>query len=295
MRRIDFHTDSSIEELLDLKARFASDGLVLAGGTDLVIALRDESLSLPAAQVIDITRIAGLGGISVAEGDGTGSDTRIRLGPLVTHTRAELSPEIAKWAQLLARACSEVGSPQIRNRGTIGGNICNASPCADTVPPLVALGAELTIRSVRGTRTERLEDVITAPYKTSIARDEVLADIRFEAVPDSAGTAFIKLGRRNALSISRMSMAVIVDMAPDGSMREVRVAAGSVAPMVRRFPGVENLLAGKAPDNELLRAAGEELAREMIIISGRRWSTPYKEPVVATLLRRALARAVGLE
>lgn len=280
MRRFGFHKASSLQEALELKAHFGTGGLLVAGGTDLLVALRDQDPSLPPVDVIDIGRLAELKGVFRQNGG-------IRLGPLATHTEVARSPEIRRWAPLLAAASAEVGSPQIRNRGTVGGNLCNASPCADTVPPLVALGAEATLRSVRGSRTVRVEEAVVAPYRTVLADDEILTDIHFAPIADGVGSAFVKLGRRNALSVSRMSVAVILGTGI------VRIAAGSVLPTVRRFPEVEGFLDGKAPAAELFDAAGSLLAAEMIRISGRRWSTPYKEPVVAVLLKRALARAAG--
>lgn len=292
-----------MQEVLELKARFGAGALLVAGGTDLIAALRSESPSLPPVEVIDITRIQELKGISIEDGrrsdqgrgrqSGKATCPRVRLGPLVTHNQIERSPDLRKWAGLLAEASAEIGSPQIRNRGTIGGNILNASPCADTLPPLIALGTELTLRSVRGARGVAIGEAILTPYRTVLADDEVLTDIRFALVPEEAGSAFIKLARRKALSVSRMSIAVIVERDAGGILGNVRVAAGAVAPIPRRFPEIEKLLSGKTPTAGLFSAAGGAMAAEMIRISGRRWSTPYKQPAVSALLRRALSRAIG--
>jgi len=138
-----------------------------------------------------------------------------------------------------------------------------------------------------------MADFIKKPYQTVLEEDEVLDSIEFPSLPAGARSAFVKLGRRNALSISRMSVAVVLVEGTEGGFEEVRIAAGSVAPTVQRFGSAEKLLLGQKPSKESFTAAGEEVAAEMIRISGRRWSTPYKEPVVQALVRRALYRAMG--
>lgn len=286
MLPIRFERAGSIEEACALKSRCGREGIFLAGGTDAVIALRRDETRTTPTLVIDIAGIAGLAGI--ARENGT-----LRVGPLVTHAQAERDPLLRTHAPLLADACGEVGSPQIRNRGTIGGNIMNAAACADAAPPLVALGAELTLRSVRGARSVLLEDALLAPYRTVLAEDELLTDIRFGALDPESGASFVKLGRRNALSISRMSVAVIVQSRAGGRLRGVRIAGGSVLPAVRRLREAESVLEGSLLAPELLEQAGRAAAEEMIRVTGRRWSTPYKEPVVAALLRRAVRKAVA--
>ncbi len=319
MRRIEFHRARSLDEALAWKNRWGSEAALLAGGTDLIVGLREESPSLPALHVIDLGGLplraivsgASSGGPDdpsrAAPAEETGSDERwIRIGALATHAAIESDARIRRSASLLAQACGEVGSPLIRNRGTIGGNIMNASSCADTLPPLLALGADLVLCSARGARTIGLDGALLAPYRTAAEPDEILTEIRFRALPEAAGSSFHKLGRRNALSISRMSIAAVVrtaggsvgrdfeacDSGAGDVITEVRLAAGSVLPVPARFPEVERFLCGKPASSSLFEEAGRLVAGEMIRIAGRRWSTPYKEPVVAALVRRALEAAV---
>lgn len=288
MRRIRFHRPSTIEEALELKARHGDAGVPVAGGTDLLVALREESSALPPVEVIDLAPLELLRGIRYEEG-------RLRIGPLATHDEIERSREIQRSAPLLSDASSTIGSPQIRNRGTVGGNICTAASCADTLPPLVALGASVTLRSVRGAREVAVKDLVLAPYRTTLGPDEILTDISVPVLGDGERSAFVKLGRRNALSISRMSVAVILERGADRILRRVRIAASSVLPTVRRFIEAESCLDGTIGDRAALEASGQALARAMVEGTGRRWSTPYKEPVVAVLVRRAVARAMGGE
>lgn len=285
MRRIRFHRPRTIQEALELKARHGRQGVPVAGGTDLVVALREESGSLPPLEVIDLTPLEPLRGVREEGG-------RLRIGPLVTHDEIERSRELRRLAPLLPDASSTIGSPQIRNRGTIGGNICTAASCADTLPPLMALGASVTLESVRGRREVGIEDLIPAPYRTILESDEILTGISFPVLVDGERSAFVKLGRRNALSISRMSVAVVLDRGGDRVLRRVRIAAGSVLPTVRRFLEAESRLEGTMGDRAALEASGQALSRAMVEGTGRRWSTPYKEPVVEVLMRRAVARAM---
>ncbi len=316
MRRISFHSPATLEEALALKAEHGPRGRFVAGGTDLLIELRRQGADEPALAVIDITRIEALRGIaldapggapgterdpgadpgSAHEGAATGCpDARatLRIGPLATHDELERAALIRERVPLLADAAASIGSPQVRARGTLGGNLCTAAACADTAPPLLALDAVLTLRSVRGARELPLGDFLVGPHATAIAPDELLTGVRCVLPAAGAGMAFTKLGRRNALSISRLSIAVVLRTGERGAIADARVAAGSVAPVPRRFTAVESLLQGRAAEPGLFAGAGRRLAQEMVRLTGRRWSTPYKEPVVAALLERTLAQAAG--
>ena len=285
MRRVSFHRAASLEEALALRARFAGRGAVIAGGTDLLVALRSQSASLPPLEVVDIAPLAALAAIAVAGGT-------VTVGALVTHDQLERSPELHGAAPLLGQSGAAVGSPQIRNRGTIGGNVANAAACADTLPPLVALGATLTLRSAAGAREVAAAEFVTRPGSTVLRDDEIVTAFSFPALAEDEVSAFVKLGRRNALSISRLSVAVIARRGRGGTLADVRIAAGSVAPTVRRFPAAEACLAGSRGEAEAVAAVGAALAAEMIRESGRRWSTPYKEPVVQAMARRAVRAAL---
>jgi len=265
---------TSLPEALEAKARLGRSGLVHAGGTDLVPMIRGLDQG---STILDISAVADLAYLEKAGG-------KVRIGPLVTHARLAGS----RAADVLADAAASVGSPQIRAMGTVGGNVCNASPCADVVPALVACGAVLEIRSAAGERKVAIEDFLKGPYLTDLRDDEILAGIEMRD-PVGARTAFLKLGRRNACSISRMNFAVVGWL--DGTLRDVRVAAGSVAPTARRFPEVEGILEGQVPGREVFDEAGRAMSRCMIAAAGRRWSTPYKEPVAAALTRRVLEGA----
>jgi CO/xanthine dehydrogenase FAD-binding subunit len=196
---------------------------------------------------------------------------------------------------LLASAAANIGSPQIRNRGTIGGNIMNAATCADTVPPLAALGATVTLQSSAGVRSVGLDQFFVKPYQTVARPDEVLTSIRFRKIAGGMRSAFIKLGRRNALAISRLSVAAMLRCDDDGRVVEARIVPGAALPVWKRVTEAENLLIGEKPSMRLFAAAGLKTSEVMIGHTGRRWSTEYKEPVLAVLVKRALAHCAGLD
>ena len=266
---------------------YAGSARVIAGGTDLLLELRRPSARQPTA-IVDISRIDDLRGIS-REGE------EILIGALTTHAEIANSGIIAAGAPLLASAASSIGSPQIRNRGTLGGNIMNAAACADTVPPLIALGASVTLTWVDGERDCHMSGFFARPYSTVARKEELLTQVRFAALPDGARGSFVKLGRRNALSISRLSVAAVVATDAGGVITDARIVPGAVFSVWKRIMEAENLLIGKPPSTSLFAEAGRVVAETMIRETGRRWSTEYKEPVIAALVRRALEKCFEVQ
>jgi carbon-monoxide dehydrogenase medium subunit len=284
MKPFDYIAVQSVDQACGVLAEYGSGARILAGGTDLLVELRRASSKAPRI-VVDISRIVDLNGILESNGS-------VVLRPLTTHRCVLESNTIHRFAQLLASAASTIGSPQIRNLGTVGGNIMNAAACADTVPPLIALDAEVTLRSKNGARQLRLSDLFVKPYETKARPDEVLTEIRFSKLSPSARSAFIKLGRRNALSIARLSVAVILHKDEQGRITDARIVTGAAFPTWRRVTSAEELLVGEKPSLELFAGVGQEVSRQMIAVTGRRWSTEYKEPVVGVLVRRALEQCL---
>jgi len=285
MKPFKYILPESIEETVSVLAEYGSDAKILAGGTDLLIELRRDNAKVPKV-IVDISFIKNLKGIS-------SSDGLINIKPLTTHTDLLKSPILKKNALLLSIAASVIGSPQIRNRGTIGGNIMNAATCADTVPPLIALGAKVTLSSKNGNRQLDMVDLFIKPYKTVANPEEVLTDIQIAKLPDNTRSTFIKLGRRNALSISRLSVAAILSNNSDGRIKEARIVPGAALPVWRRVTEAEQMLIGEKPSQELFKAVGEKVSEVMISYTGRRWSTAYKEPVIGVLVRKALEKCAS--
>lgn len=280
MIHFDYIAVRTLDEACSLLDKHGSGARVLAGGTDLLIELRKQGSRAPKL-VVDISSLKELMGISSAGGI-------ITVKSLTTHSEIMRSSLLQRDAGPLPQAASMIGSPQIRNRGTVGGNIMNAATCADTVPALIALGARVTLVSQNGARQIDLADLFVKPYQTKASAGEILTEIQFRAVPKNFKSSFIKLGRRNALAISRLSVAAMIAGGKNGEIEEARIVPGAALPVWRRVSEAEEILTGSKPSTGLFAAAGKKVSDLMISQTGRRWSTEYKEPVIAVLVRRAL-------
>ena len=278
----DYKTPKTLEEACTLLWELRERAKIIAGGTDLVIGLR--SGDLRPRCLIDITRIEELRRIVEEEG-------RITIGAGVTHAEIASSPVIRRYGKVLSEAASWIGSPQIRNLGTLGGNIVNASPAADTVPPLMTLNAVGRILSPEGEKELPLDQLFKGPYETNLKPHEILAQVRFPKLPVAAKSSFIRLARREAMAIARMSVAVVLQV-ENGRIEEIRISAGSITPAPQRMSEAEALLKGRSPDEEGLRLAARQISETMIRVSGIRPTTSYKKPVLETLFIRAVKQAV---
>jgi len=282
---VKYHRVQNLELLKELLTKYGGNMHLIAGGTDLIVEIRQPHFETK-KHVIDISRLQEIKNI---EEEGS----CIKIGSGVTHDMIIQSGLAREYAGLLGSACRNIGSQQVRSRATIGGNICNASPCADTVPALMALNAELTILSAEGTRKAQIADFFHKPYQPKIGTDEAVISIRFMKLNKKQKSAFIKLGRRNAVAISRISMAVVLAVDEKNIIEEVRIAPGSVFPGWQRVTEAEAFLEGREAVEKNFAEAGSITARKMIEISGRRWSTDYKEPVTASLTKRTLLAALN--
>jgi CO/xanthine dehydrogenase FAD-binding subunit len=280
MKPFDYMVPHSLGEATSALHEHGETARLIAGGTDVLIELRRSDAITPEA-LIDISRLQELKGITSSRGT-------IELGPLTTHAEVCASTIIREQAPLLRAATITIGSPQIRNRGTVGGNIMNAATCADTVPPLIALNARVTLHSVDGNRECDLAELFVKPYRNIAHADEMLTVIRFSPLPVNGRSAFVKLGRRNAVAISRLSVAAIIVRDDGGIITDARLVPGAIFPTWKRVTEAERMLVGNMPSAELFRAAGNKVSEVMISYTGRRWSTEYKEPVLSVIVRRAL-------
>jgi CO/xanthine dehydrogenase FAD-binding subunit len=280
----DYKNPDTIDEATDLLSQAEGKAKIIAGGTDLVIGLRNGDHT--PQFVIDVTRIAELR--KVEEKNGT-----IAIGAAVTHSEISSSSIIKKYGKVLSDAASEIGSPQIRNLGTIGGNIINASPAADTIPPLMVLNAVGRVMSKEKKREVPLRQLFKGPYETNLKPHELLAQVIFQKLPSDMRSSFLRLARRDAMATARMSVAIVLHMEKKKNrIEDIRIAVGSVAPTPQRFAEVETFLKGKAPDEEVLRKASLMVSETMICQSGIRPSTSYKRPVVEALFVRAMKEAL---
>ncbi|PJF49091.1 MAG: hypothetical protein D6709_10785 [Chloroflexi bacterium] len=281
----DYFIPDSLDRALALLAAHQDKARVIAGGTDLIVEF-DRKLRPPCA-LIDISRLPNLDAIRLD------ADGWIHLGPLVTHNDVVASALCVSRALPLAQACRQVGAPQIRNRGTVAGNLITASPANDTITALMALDAQVTLRSLRGERSMALANFYTDVRRTVMQPDEMLTDIAFRALQPNQRGAFLKLGLRQAQAIAVVNCAVVLTLSDDGRMDDARIALGAVAPTIIRAPEAERWLVGRMPDEEALRSAAELAAQAARPIDDIRSSAEYRRDAVAVLVRRALSTALA--
>ena len=277
----------SVREAVEVLRRGKERGKgakILAGGTDLMVQLRERAVTPDV--VVDISRIPSLTRI-----ERMGNE--IRIGPLVTHSMLATSDLIREYVGVLSEAARAVGSPQIRNLGTLGGNIVNASPAADTIPALVILEARLILTGPGGERVLSITDFFKGPYATVIGKDELLTGIIVPLPPPSGRAIFLKLARRKALAIARMNLACMLYYNRQKEVFEwARLCVGSSTPRPVRMTEAEKALEGQPFTDSVLQKAGRAAAEQMVALSGLRSSTAYKKPVVGDLVMRAVRLAV---
>jgi carbon-monoxide dehydrogenase medium subunit len=273
-----YHTPSTLHEVVKLLTEHQSDARLIAGGTDILIEL--ERKIRTSDVLIDVTRIPGLDEIRL-DGD------TFHLGPLVTHNHVVGSQALVERAYPLARACWEVGAPQIRNRGTIAGNLITASPANDTITPLWALGASVTLRSARGERRLPFERFFLGVRETALQPDEMLIDISFPALAVNERGAFIKLALRRTQAISVVNTAIVLGLDGD-HVAKARITLGSVAPTIVRAPDAENFLIGKTLSDATINAAGELSSMAARPIDDVRGPAEYRTEMIRVTTIRAL-------
>jgi CO/xanthine dehydrogenase FAD-binding subunit len=259
----------------------------IAGGTDLMVALTGE-IGTPPASVVDLWALTELRGI-VLDGDA------LSLGALTTYTDIRRSALCREHVPALVEAASTIGAAQIQNRGTLGGNIANASPAGDTLPVLLAGDAEVVVGSARGEREVPARAFWTDYRQTALAHDELILRIRIPIIGDRE-MRFRKVGTRRAQAISKVVMAVAwrtSDRAGTSQWRDVRVALGSVAATPIRATATEVALEGQPPTPEIADRAAEILAGELSPIDDVRSTAEYRRLVAARVLHRIVRDAGG--
>jgi len=275
-----YFTPVSLEQALALLAEHSGRARVVAGATDLILEL--ERGQRPGVEVlIDITRIPGLDTIRLDP------DGQIHLGPLVTHNHCAGSRLIVDRAFALARACWEVGAPQIRNRATVAGNLITASPANDSITPLVALGANVKLRSVSGERIVPLSEFYTGVRRTVMREDEMLVDIAFPAPPPGTRSMFFKLALRRAQAISVVNVAAVLDFEAD-RVKHAAVTLGAVAPTIIHAAQAEKELSGQSLTEDILVRAAQAAAASARPIDDLRGSAWYRKEMVRVCTERVL-------
>ncbi|GJQ52087.1 MAG: hypothetical protein HKUEN02_09340 [Anaerolineaceae bacterium] len=271
---------TSIEEVLTIKQVEGERARIIAGGTDLILEL-ERGVRKGIETIIDVTRIPRLDAIAIDE------DDIIHLGPLVTHNHCVESQLIRERAYPLARAAWEVGAPQIRNRGTIAGNLITASPANDTISPLMALGAVVTLQSASGSRTVTLKDFYTGVRKTVMQADEMLVDISFPAMKTTQRGAYLKIALRRAQAISLVSATLLLDFDAN-RITSASITLGAVAPTIVHAPEAERYLVGKELTEEVIATAADLTMQAAKPIDDVRGSAAYRREMARVCAMRGL-------
>ncbi len=279
-----YHAPTTIDEACSLLAHYGAKSKVLAGGTDLLVNMKKKLLS--PEQIISLNRIEGLDEVSYQ------SRTRLVLGPLGTASNLSNSKLIQEKIPILAQGAGRLGSPLVRNRATLGGNLVTARPASDLAPPLLVLSAEVVLKGPKGERTIPLDNFFLGPGQTAIQVDEILTQI---LIPKTQGAgAYIKLGSRKALEIALVNVASFLELTPDGSIQQARVALGAVAPIPMLAPSAAKILKGARPKNEedpVFKEAAQAAAQDSKPITDHRGSADYRQDMVKILSLRTLKDA----
>jgi carbon-monoxide dehydrogenase medium subunit len=280
----EFYQPSSLQEASRLLKDNGPGGRFLAGGTDLVIAMKEKGL-LP-KYIVDLKRVPGLSGIR-ANNDGA-----VTLGALTTMYEIETSALIKKRYPFLAQSAAEVGSIQIRNRATIGGNMANATPSADTAPALIALNATAKIVGTGGERTIDLEAFFKGPGQSVMNADEILTEITIPKTTANLVGEYIKFSPREMMDLAYVGIAVAYNLAAsDKKCAGVRIVLGAVAPTPIRAKRAEATLEGQVLTEPLAEKVGQLAAEEAKPISDVRSSADYRRAMVGAMTKRALLNA----
>ncbi len=272
------YSPGALVEALQMLAEYPKRYHILSGGTDLVVRMQD-GLVHP-KHLLNLTFIPEMKEIFI-------EDNQLTFGANVTFGGVLENALFRKHADPLFQAAQIMGSPQIRNMATLGGNLMNASPAGDSIPPLFVLGAEVCLESLNSIRWIKIENFFSGPGKTVREPVELLTKIRFPIKPDFWQGGFLRLGQREALAISKVSLAYWGDFR-DGVVHDVRLALGAVAPTVIRASITENFLRGKSLTSAILEEASGIIKNEARPISDIRSDANYRREMCGVLLKRAL-------
>ncbi len=282
----EYHAPTSITEALECLSQYGDQAKVYAGGTDLLVSMKKRE-ALP-KHLVNLKGIEDLKGITFERKEG------LRIGSLTTIGDIERSRIIREKYRILWDAVDVMAAPQVRNLGTVGGNLCSAVPSADTAPPLIALGATVRLLGVKGERSLPVEALFKGPGESDLKADEILLEVLVPVPPENSGGAYFKCMRRNAMDLALVGAAVFLQLNEDRSRcGEARIALGAVAPTPVRAPEAERVLVGNKITEEVAAKAGDTASQEARPISDLRSSEEYRRTMVGVLTKRATLEALG--
>lgn len=274
---------TSIGEAVSLLSEYGEKSRIVAGGTDILVQMKKRD-TLP-EYLISIEGIRGLDYIVYDKEDG------LRIGPLTPISSIEKSSLIKNKYHALYQAAGKMATPLIRRRATIGGNLCNAAPSADTAPSLLVMGATVKIEGKEGCENALVEDFITGPGMTVLTGRKVLTDIMIPNPPPNSGSVYLKHTRAKGHDLAAVGVAALLVM--DGEIiKDVKIGLGAVAPTPIRAKKAEEILKGKRPDDTVLQESAQAAAFESRPIDDLRSSAEYRRKMVAVLVKRAVEQAI---
>ena len=280
----DYLRPDNLNELLEALDEYGSRAKLLAGGTDLTIALKQRTIKPEV--IIDLNHVRNeFSGIQL-------SKTSLRIGAMTTYTELETNPTVIRYARALSEAAAQVGTFQIRNLGTIGANLANASPAADTAPPLIVLNAKVRLRNKQREREMLVADFITGVKKTAIEPDEVITSVEVP-VNELVSSFWMRTAKRNENVISVVSVAVAAEIESD-HFGESKVALGAVAPTPILAKEASSKLTGSPISTDAIETVSKLAAKESKPISDVRASAEYRRHVVYVLTKRTVNKTVSL-
>ncbi len=274
---LNYYRPKTINECLEY---ICENRVYIAGGTDLLVEMKSGH-DLSNNTIIDLTHIKELSGIKKI-------DNEIEIMACTTHDDVVLNDDINLGLKALSAACRSVGSPQIRNMGTIGGSIGTASPASDPMPALMlAEGRVVIINKDGNTREEKLEDFIVKPGVTTLKQDEMILSIKVKSLEEYKQSCF-KIGRRKALAIERLNFAMAVLKNDDETIKDIKIVIGAALPVTKRFYDIEKELIGKKLTEEIIEQVSKEISEQVLAIAGPRKSSEYKIPVIKNVINTML-------
>jgi carbon-monoxide dehydrogenase medium subunit len=286
MREFDYVAPTTIDEALAALRSNGGAARPLAGGTDLVIQMKESATRFPyPSSVVNLMRVPELAGIEFDEKQG------LRIGATATMTDIAEHPHVRGQYTALAEGAGIVGSIQTMNLATIGGNLCNAAPSADTAPPLLALDASCQIAGPSGRRSVRLTEFFRGPGETVLEPAEILTQVTLRLPPARTGSAYSRHTPRKQMDIAVVGVAAVVTLADEGTIKAARIALGAVAPTPLRAKKAEESLAGRPATADTFAATAEIAAGECSPISDIRGSAEFRRHLVRVMTARMLAEA----
>jgi len=284
--RFEYLEPESVEKVVSLLSKYGSEAKIIAGGTDLVAQMRDKAIK--PGYVIDIGCIPGLDYIDYDKKQG------LRIGALTSIRALEISAELRQRYPVISQAASQLGSVAIRNIGTIGGNLCNAAPSAETAPALIVLSATAKIVGPDGERVVALDDFFTGPGSTVLQNGELLVEIQVPLVPPNTKGVYLKHSIRSTIDLAIVNVAVVLTLESEYEVcKDIKLVLGAVAPTPMRTRKAEQILRGKKVDETLINETARVASDEVRPISDVRASAEYRKQMVEVLTRRAIREAMA--